>query len=131
MPETLDKLEFETINTGIMGAEESDSIFLSKKALDKIINIREENNVPDEYSLRLGTKMGGCSGLSYIIGFDSELNDNDKLIEMTDLNLVIDRTSLFYLMGVTLDYIDDATGSGFVFSNPNNEKTCGCGGGGH
>lgn len=121
-------LEVEQVHTGIIGAEEQDAILITRRALDKINSIKTENNVPPEYSLRLGTQSGGCSGMNYILGFDSELNDTDKLIELSNLNMIIDNKSIFYLMGVTLDYIDDAHGSGFVFNNPNNAHTCGCGG---
>lgn len=131
MTEYLADVELQKISTGIKGAEDKDSIFISKNALEQVTKIKSENNVPEEYLLRLGTRSGGCSGMNYIIGFDSEVNDYDKVIPMQNFNLVVDRKSLFYLMGVTLDYVNDVHGSGFVFNNPNNIKTCGCGGGGH
>lgn len=121
-------LELSKIDTGIAGAEEKDSIFITKNAIDQVVKIKVENNVPEEYLLRLGTRSGGCSGMNYIIGFDSEVSDMDKVINITDVNLVVDRKSLFYLMGVTLDFVSDVSGSGFVFNNPNNVKSCGCGG---
>jgi iron-sulfur cluster assembly protein len=119
------------LETDILGTDEQDVIMLTRNAIDQVNTIREENNVPVEYNLRLGTQSGGCSGMNYIIGFDSEINSNDKVFEIGDLNLTIDRKSLFYLQGVTLDFVNDVNGSGFIFNNPNNEKTCGCGGGGH
>lgn len=128
MSNMLNDIEVELIHTGVIGSEEQDALQVTTRALDKIQSIKEDNNVPAEYSLRLGTQSGGCSGMNYILGFDSEVNDNDKLIELHNLNLVIDNKSLFYLMGVTLDYVDDVHGAGFVFNNPNNAKTCGCGG---
>jgi iron-sulfur cluster assembly protein len=131
MNTVMNDIEVEVIHTGVIGTEEQDALSVTRRALDKIDAIKSENNVPAEYSLRLGTQSGGCSGMNYILGFDSEVNDNDKLIELHNLNLVIDNKSIFYLMGVTLDYVDDVHGSGFVFNNPNNAKTCGCGGGGH
>ncbi len=131
MTEYLSDVDLQKISTGIKGAEDKDSIFISKNAIDQVVKIKTENNVPEEYLLRLGTRSGGCSGMNYIIGFDSEVNDFDKVIPMQNFNLVVDNKSLFYLMGVTLDFVDDVHGSGFVFNNPNNIKTCGCGGGGH
>lgn len=122
------EIEVELIQTGVTGTEEQDALMITRTALDKINSIKAENSVPEDYLLRLGTQSGGCSGMNYILGFDSEVNDNDKLIELNKLNLVIDNKSLFYLMGVTLDFVDDVHGSGFVFNNPNNAKTCGCGG---
>ena len=122
------EIEVELIQSGVTGTEEQDAILITRTALDKINSIKAENSVPEDYLLRLGTQSGGCSGMNYILGFDSEVNDNDKLIKLNNLNLVIDNKSLFYLMGVTLDFVDDVHGSGFVFNNPNNAKTCGCGG---
>lgn len=132
MNEILLDHELRKLDTGIIGTDDQDAILISRNAIDKVMEIRESNDVPAEYNLRLGTQSGGCSGMNYIIGFDSEINDQDKVFEIGNLNLTIDRKSLFYLQGVTLDYVDDTQGSGFIFNNPNNEKTCGCGsGGGH
>ncbi len=117
------EIEVELIQSGVTGTEEQDAILITRTALDKINSIKAENSVPEDYLLRLGTQSGGCSGMNYILGFDSEVNDNDKLIKLDNLNLVIDNKSLFYLMGVTLDFVDDVHGSGFVFNNPSNAKT--------
>lgn len=121
------EITVERIPTGIEGATEKDDIFISTRALDKIIEIRNQNNVPENYFLRMAVQGGGCSGFNYALGFDSEYDPlNDMECSIKNLRIVIDRRSLFYLMGVTLDYIDNAQGRGFVFSNPNNLPTCGC-----
>lgn len=127
----ISELETEMIHTGITGTDDKDAILITRRALEKVGNIRQENSIPEDYALRLGAQSGGCSGMNYLLGFDAEVNDYDKLLEVDDLNIVIDRSSLFYLMGVTLDYVNDEYGSGFIFNNPNNVKSCGCGGGGH
>ena len=89
--------------------------------------IKSENNVPEDFFLRIGTRGGGCSGMSYTLGFDSELDlDTDRQFITNNVNMVIDAKSLFYLMGVTLDFVEGPEGSGFVFHNPNNAHTCGC-----
>lgn len=121
----------ERIPTGIEGATKQDDFLMTRKAIETIEQIKQTNEVPEEYYLRLGTRPGGCSGMSYMLGFDSEVNENDRIIEANDLKMVIDDHSLFYLQGVTLDYTDGAQGAGFVFNNPNNDHVCGCGGGGH
>lgn len=131
MNDTVVDITRRRLDTGIIGATEEDAIMISYRALEKIKNIRVENSIPEDYSLRLGAQSGGCSGMNYLLGFDADVNDYDKLLEIENLNIVVDRSSLFYLMGVTLDYINDENGSGFVFNNPNNVKSCGCGGGGH
>lgn len=127
MAETLVEKNILEINTEINGADEKDVIYVTDNAFEQIKQVRVSNNVPDEYFLRMGAQSGGCSGFHYIIGFDSDVSDMDKEIEIDDVKMVIDRKSLFYLQGVTLDYMDDANGKGFVFNNPNNEHTCGCG----
>lgn len=126
MVETLNQVEIRRIPTGIMGAEEKDDFMMSNQALEVIKEIRVQNEVPADYKLRLGTRSGGCSGMNYTLGFDSEVNEGDKIISLEDLDIVIDNKSLFYMMGVTLEFIDGPQGSGFVFNNPNNSHSCGC-----
>ncbi len=121
------EIAVERIATGIEGATENEDIFISTRALEMIDSIRKQNNVPDNYFLRMGVQGGGCSGFNYALGFDTEFDElNDREFFVGKQRIVIDRRSLFYLMGVTLDYIDTPQGRGFVFSNPNNLPTCGC-----
>ncbi|MDC1068607.1 iron-sulfur cluster assembly accessory protein [Candidatus Kapabacteria bacterium] len=114
------------VSTGIQGAEKLDDFLITSTALQTVEQVKKQNEIEDEYYLRLGTRMGGCSGIQYMLGFDSEVNDNDKIVEVDDLKMVIDNHSLFYLQGVTLDYAEGAQGAGFTFNNPNNEHSCGC-----
>ncbi|MCX7879396.1 MAG: iron-sulfur cluster assembly accessory protein [Ignavibacteria bacterium] len=117
----------ERISTGIDGATESDDILISIRALDMVEQIRKINNVPENYFLRMGVQGGGCSGFNYSLGFDTEFDEeDDREFFVRNQRIVIDRRSLFYLMGVTLDFVDESYGRGFVFSNPNNQHTCGC-----
>lgn len=121
------RMDIERIPSGIAGTSESDDIMISHKALEMISAIRGENNVPEDYFLRIGTRGGGCSGMSYSLGFDNEFDTlNDRRFVTDKVNLVVDAKSLFYLMGVTLDFVEGPDGSGFVFNNPNNAHTCGC-----
>jgi iron-sulfur cluster assembly protein len=87
----------------------------------------EENNFTPDVGLRVGVKGGGCSGLTYSMGFDPESRDGDTIIEQDDIKLYVDGKSLFYLMGTELDFTSGLNGKGFVFNNPNAIKTCGCG----
>ena len=87
----------------------------------------EENNFTADVGLRVGVKGGGCSGLTYSMGFDPESRDGDTIIEQDDIKLYVDGKSLFYLMGTELDFTSGLNGKGFVFNNPNAIKTCGCG----
>ncbi len=107
-----------TINTEIQ---------ITEKAVKEVKRIMLENNVPEDYGLRVGVKGGGCSGLTYSLGFDAKANEADSTIEMNGVKLFIDGKSLFYLSGTILDFTDGLNGKGFVFDNPNATKTCGCG----
>ncbi|MCX7736239.1 MAG: iron-sulfur cluster assembly accessory protein [Candidatus Kapabacteria bacterium] len=130
MSEILETIEvdFERIPTEIEGSTPEDDIIITHKAIEVINAIRSENNVPENFFLRIATRGGGCSGMSYNLGFDSEIDDMDRVYNAGNLKLVIDAKSLFYLMGVTLDYTEGPHGSGFIFNNPNNMPTCGCNG---
>jgi iron-sulfur cluster assembly protein len=105
----------------------SQEIDITEKAINQVKRIKEENNIPDKYGLRVGVKGGGCSGLTYQLGFDGEQKEGDTIIEKGDLKLFVDGKSLFYLGGTILDFSDGLNGKGFVFNNPNAKKTCGCG----
>lgn len=112
-----------TINKPVL----NENIILTPKAAEQVRKIRLENNIPDSHGLRVGVKGGGCSGLSYVLGFDSEARPVDKIFEMHGIRIFVDPKSLFFLSGTELDFQDGLNGKGFVFSNPNATKTCGCG----
>lgn len=109
------------------GITKTQEIMVSDKAAKEIKRIMKENNIPDDYGLRIAVKGGGCSGLTYSLGFDQTLKENDTLIEANDIKIFVDGKSLFYLMGTELDFSDGLNGRGFIFNNPNATKTCGCG----
>ena len=79
------------------------------------------------YFIRVGVKGGGCSGLMYELTFDNLLNENDKSFTDNGVEVVVDKKSFLYLVGTTLDFSGGLNGKGFVFSNPNADRTCGCG----
>ena len=101
-------------------------IILTEKAISEIKKIKKENQIPDTHSLRIGVKGGGCSGLSYTLGFDQPLS-TDKTFTFDDVNVVVDYKSILYLSGTTIDFSDGLQGKGFTFNNPGAKKTCGCG----
>lgn len=102
---------------------------VSERALEQIRHIRSEQNVPLEAILKIGVVSGGCSGLTYELDFNTDIEpgDNDKLFEFGDLNIMIDMRSFLYLAGTELDYTDGLEGQGFHFNNPNASRTCSCG----
>ncbi len=77
--------------------------------------------------VRVGVKSGGCSGLSYQLKFDKMIKENDKIFEDNGIKIVVEKKSLLYLVGTTLEYSGGLNGKGFVFTNPNANRTCGCG----
>ncbi len=77
--------------------------------------------------VRVGVKSGGCSGLSYELKFDKEKNENDSVFEDNDIKIIVEKKSFLYLVGTTLEYSGGLNGKGFVFNNPNANRTCGCG----
>lgn len=118
-------LDETTVEKAFENIEEE--ISLSEKARLEVAKIMAANNIPDTYGLRVGVKGGGCSGLSYSLGFDKEPREGDKTLKIDGVQLFIDPKSLFYLSGTQLDFTDGLNGRGFVFNNPNASKTCGCG----
>ena len=102
-------------------------ISLTETARQEIKKIMSENSVPENYGIRVGVKGGGCSGLTYTLGFDAESIEGDTILELNDVKLFVDGKSLFYLTGTELDFSSGLNGKGFLFNNPNATKTCGCG----
>lgn len=97
-----------------------------RKIIDKMV---EEQGVPEggELVLRVGVQGGGCSGFSYSLGFDTQINDSDRVIETHGVRLAVEKKFDPYLDGTVVNYYDGLEKRGFVFNNPNVVKTCGCG----
>ena len=103
-------------------------IKVSEAAKKKVVELMKEDGYsPENDFVRVGVKSGGCSGLSYDLKFDKSKEEGDKLFEDNGVRIVIDKKSFLYLIGTTLEYSGGLNGSGFVFNNPNAQRTCGCG----
>ncbi|WP_339925836.1 iron-sulfur cluster assembly accessory protein [uncultured Cyclobacterium sp.] len=102
-------------------------IIISEKAKDRILELRQEENRNEEENIRVSVKGGGCSGLMYDLGFDNTTSDSDHVFEDKGVKIIVDRKSLLYLAGTTLEFTDGLNGKGFQFVNPNASRTCGCG----
>jgi len=100
---------------------------ITEGAANRISEIRKTEASPDKSFLRVEVKKGGCSGMSYKLSFDTELTDADKVFEEHGQKIVVSKSSYLYLIGMTLDFEGGLNGQGFVFTNPNATKTCGCG----
>ena len=101
-------------------------ILVSDNARDKLNQLLIEDNGGKEY-VRVGVESGGCSGLVYKLDFDDSMDNEDELVEHNDIKLVINKKSILFLAGTTLEYSSGLNGKGFVFNNPNANRTCGCG----
>jgi iron-sulfur cluster assembly protein len=102
-------------------------VAITPRAAQEITKVKTDNKIPEGHALRLGVKGGGCSGMTYVLGFDENPRSGDTTYEMEGITVYIDPKSQFYLSGTTLDFSDGLNGRGFVFNNPNATKTCGCG----
>lgn len=101
-------------------------ISLTAGAIKELNNIRNNEKIPENYGLRIGVKGGGCSGFSYILGFDYK-KDADQEFEIDGIKVYVDKTHAIYLLGLEIDFEQDLNNRGFSFNNPNAEETCGCG----
>ncbi len=101
---------------------------VDQTAREKVISLMKEGgyDASKDY-VRVGVKSGGCSGLSYDLSFDASVNEDDKVFEDNDIRIAVDKKSFLYLVGTTLEYSGGLNGKGFVFNNPNAQRTCGCG----
>ena len=101
-------------------------INISDSARDRLLHLIDKDKKNNLF-VRVGVESGGCSGLSYKLDFDDSKTEEDELIEDNKIKLLIDKKSYLYLVGTTLEFSDGLNGKGFVFNNPNANRTCGCG----
>ena len=101
-------------------------ITVTESAKKQAIKLMEEEGLSNSF-IRVGVKGGGCSGLSYDLTFDNQINEGDQGFEDKGIKIVCDRKSILYLYGTELDYSGGLNGKGFTFNNPNATRTCGCG----
>jgi iron-sulfur cluster assembly protein len=101
-------------------------IQISESALKQLLRIKAEQNVPEGHGLRVGVKGGGCSGFSYILGFDVP-KDNDDTFQIGEVTIFMQKAHAIYLMGMEIGWMDGLNNRGFTFTNPNATDTCGCG----
>ena len=102
-------------------------IAVTDKAKERIGVLRTEEGYSDQHNIRVSVKGGGCSGLMYDLDFDDQINEADEVFEDKGIKILVDKKSLLYLLGTTLDFSDGLNGKGFQFVNPNATRTCGCG----
>ena len=101
-------------------------VTFTPRAVTEIGRLMKEDGFDQTTSLRIGVKGGGCSGMSYILGFDQK-QTNDEFYQYNGLPFVMNRAHGIYLLGMEIDWQDGLNARGFTFKNPNASKTCGCG----
>jgi iron-sulfur cluster assembly protein len=116
----------EAPKTGFEIEEEALAITLLPTAASKIKAILAERNLA-EHGLRVFVAGGGCSGMQYGMAIEPEPGEFDTVLEHDGVKVFIDPTSMMYLAGSTIDYVDNLMGGGFRIDNPNAVATCGCG----
>ncbi|MBK7219362.1 MAG: iron-sulfur cluster insertion protein ErpA [Candidatus Promineofilum sp.] len=105
---------------------QTETVSMTEAAGATVRNLLIQKNVPD-YGLRVFVAGGGCSGMQYGMALEAEARDYDHVIEQDGVKIFIDPTSMMYLEGATIDYVDSIMGGGFKIENPNAVTSCGCG----
>ncbi|HAC14809.1 MAG TPA: iron-sulfur cluster assembly accessory protein [Bacteroidetes bacterium] len=103
-----------------------EAVILTDRAVKQVLKIKNDESIPDDQFLRVGVKGGGCSGMSYILGFDYK-NDFDETLDREGIKVIVDKRHLIYLGGTVIDFKDGLDARGFTFQNPRASTTCGCG----
>jgi len=111
--------QFEELSNG-------ESVKLTERAAKQVRKIKKDENLDDELYLRVAVEGGGCSGLSYKLGFDIR-TDEDEVVDTQGLEVIVKPDHMMYLDGVVIDYPDGLDARGFTFENPNASEACGCG----
>lgn len=101
-------------------------INLTQGAVNQLKRIFVEQKLTGEHGIRIGVKGGGCSGFSYVLGFDLQ-KDKDEVYQIDGMKVFMEKAHAIYLLGMEVDWVDGLNNRGFTFSNPNAKETCGCG----
>ena len=102
-------------------------IKITDTAKVRLSDLRDKEGHKKDAGLRVSVMGGGCSGLMYDLDFDNDLKEDDKVFEDKGIKVVVDKKSMLYLVGTSLEYEGGLNGKGFSFVNPNASRTCGCG----
>ena len=114
------------MSSPISTMETDKAIELTPGAIDEVKRLMEQEKMENIF-LRVGVTQGGCSGMSYAMGFDTERSEYDREYDFGSFKVIVDEESLLYISGSTLDYKGGLMGGGFTFLNPNAKRSCGCG----
>ena len=101
-------------------------VTLTENAVKEIKRLELAENMSDDRALRVGVKGGGCSGMTYVLGFDAKV-EGDEEYAIDGVRIIMNKSHQLYLYGMQIDFEHGLNSRGFVFQNPNAKKTCGCG----
>lgn len=121
-----DELSVDDLIDNLFNKDAEEAVIITHRAANQIRKIKSDENIPDDQYLRVGVKGGGCSGMSYVLGFDHK-TDFDTLLDREGLQVIVDKRHLIYLGGTVVDFRDGLDARGFTFENPRAATTCGCG----
>ncbi|RZA03133.1 MAG: iron-sulfur cluster assembly accessory protein [Sphingobacteriaceae bacterium] len=101
-------------------------VTFTEGAVKELFKLRDQQELSDDFGLRIGVEGGGCSGMSYVLGFDQK-KDGDQEFLINGLTVYMHKAHGMYLMGMEINFQDGLNARGFTFNNPNAASTCGCG----
>lgn len=108
---------------------QTQTVQLTPAAADIVRGLRQQQNLDESYALRVYITGQTCSGFQYGMALDNKPRETDATFESEGLKVLVDETSIQYMSGATVDYVDDERGKGFLVDNPNAASTCSCEGG--
>ncbi len=101
-------------------------VSFTEGAVKELTKLKSQQEIGDDFGLRVGVEGGGCSGMNYILGFDQK-KDGDQEYYINDIKVFMHKAHGLYLVGMQIDFQDGLNARGFTFNNPNAASTCGCG----
>jgi iron-sulfur cluster assembly protein len=107
-------------------AVETAPVTFTEGAVKELKKLKDQQELNDDFGLRVGVEGGGCSGMSYVLGFDQK-KDGDQEYEIEGIRVFMHKAHGLYLAGMNIDFQDGLNARGFTFNNPNAASTCGCG----
>lgn len=107
-------------------AVETAPVTFTEGAVKELKKLKDQQELNDEFGLRVGVEGGGCSGMSYVLGFDQK-KDGDQEYDIEGIRVFMHKAHGLYLVGMVIDFQDGLNARGFTFNNPNAASTCGCG----
>jgi iron-sulfur cluster assembly protein len=107
-------------------AVETAPVTFTTGAVKELFKLKDQQEIGDDFGLRIGVEGGGCSGMSYVLGFDQK-KDGDQEYNIDGIRVFMHKAHGMYLAGMQIDFQDGLNARGFAFNNPNAASTCGCG----